>query len=145
MASLKLGNGFSIIPEGHYTFNITGISDTTDAFGRVIEVKYRADNGMLHTKKYNIVDQDGNVNDMALGEFSTMARNALNNFDIEELPETEELLGLKFEADVEHSTSPSKKDPNKTNTYANLRNLSPVQTVVTDETDADELLKKLMG
>jgi hypothetical protein len=59
-----------------------------------------------------------------LNAFSYFAKNALNDFTIEEV-DPADLVGCFFQADVTHDVQPNKNDPNKTVTWIRLNNWKP--------------------
>lgn len=113
MAKIHLTEGFSIIPVGSTIFKITDAEYKED-FGKV-KLTLETENGLRHYETYN-VQSDGGAK-----AFSFTAKCALNDFSATEV-DPEELIGKFIEADVEHEEVPSKDDPNKTMTFARLKN-----------------------
>jgi hypothetical protein len=139
MARIQLTNGFTVLPEGEYTFTIKEVSYNED-FGKM-EIKCETTDGQKHTERYNFLKKDGSQNDGAFTAFSIFARKVLNNPELQELDE-QDLVGGKFVATVKHEKVPSTNDPNKELTFVRLEN---VESYITDgdaveyeEIDADE-------
>lgn len=121
-------SSFQVIPEGNYIFKIVEVDDKEyDDFGTII-IKMQTRDGQKHNERYNLVDQDGNVNEIASNVLSTLYRNAVNNLNLKEDIEvdTDDLVGCYIQADIIHTTSEGKgKNAGKKFTNANLRNLRP--------------------
>lgn len=122
MARIPMTSGFVLIPEGEYIFRIYDAS-YDEEFGK-IEVKLVNAQGMTHTERFSIKDNDDNFNEKALNAFSYFAKTAMNDFSLEDI-EPEELIDHYICAEVIHTKVPSNKDPNKTVTFANLGDKSP--------------------
>ncbi len=122
MARIPLTNGFVLIPEGTYVFLIYGATYDED-FGK-IEIKLVTSKGLTHTERFTIKDSTGKLNENALGAFSYFAKTAMNDFEMEDIA-PEELIGHFIEAEVIHTQSASKKNPEKTVTFANLGDKAP--------------------
>ncbi|MDD2954019.1 MAG: hypothetical protein PHC95_12800 [Parabacteroides sp.] len=119
---------FQVIPEGNYIFKIVEVDDKDyEDFGTIIIVMQTKD-GQKHRERYNLTDQDGNVNEVASAVLSTLYRNAVNNLNLKEDIEvdTDDLVGCYIQADIIHTTSEGKgKNAGKKFTNANLRNIRP--------------------
>lgn len=122
MARIPMRGGFSIIPEGRYIFRIDSV-DYDDDFGKMT-IKMTTADGKSHIERFKLRGSDGELNDQALGAFSYFAKNAMNDFEMEDVDPTE-MVGHYIEAEVIHSVVPSRDDPNKTMTFANLGDKSP--------------------
>lgn len=122
MARIPMTNGFMVIPEGVYVFRIYDAS-YDEEYGK-IEVKMVTAQGLTHTEKFSIKDSNDNINEKALGVFSYFAKTAMNDFSLEDV-DPEELIGHYIRAEIVHNLLPSRKDPNKTVTFANLGDKSP--------------------
>lgn len=122
MARIPVVNNFQIVPEGEHVFRI--YDATYDEQFGIIEIKMITAEGLTHTERFHIMDSYGQMNDKALGAFSYFAKNAMNNFYMDDI-DTEELIGHYIKAEVIHTTSPSRKDPSKMMTFANLGDKSP--------------------
>lgn len=122
MPSIKLTNGFSLIPEGTHIFKIV---DATykEEFGK-IEIKMQTANGSTHIERFNLLKNNGDFNDGARNAFSYFARVALNDFD-KQAVDLEELVGRFVECDVVHDTVPSTREPGKTVTFVRLADKRP--------------------
>ena len=123
MARIPLTAGFQIHPEGEFVFTISEVKYDAD-FG-TLELVLKSDKGTIN-KKYNLLAADGSMNTGACNSFSYLARNAMNNWEAEDI-DPDELAGLKFRATVVHDKRPSTKDPSKTVTWCNLDAISPAE------------------
>ncbi len=119
---IPMRDGFSIIPEGEYVFRIYEVNHD-ECFGK-IEIKLINAKGQTMTERFTLMQQDGVYNERALSAFSYFAKTAMNNFDMEDV-EPKDMVNRYIRAEVVHTKSPSKKDPNKTVTFANLGDKSP--------------------
>ena len=117
MAKIGLSEGFTLIPEGTHIFKITGVN-YKEAFGKM-EVTMQTQTGAKHIERFSLLKSDGSANEGALNAFSYFAKVALGDFEVVEIDHTD-LIGCFIECDVEHEALPSKKDPNKTVTFARL-------------------------
>ena len=122
MARIPMTNGFSIIPEGTYTFRIYDATYDED-FGR-IQIKLVNAKGMTHTERFTIKDSNDNFNDRALNAFSYFAKTAMNDYSIEDIDPVE-LIDRYIQAEVVHTKSPSRKEEGKFVTFANLGDKAP--------------------
>jgi len=122
MAKIKLSKGgFTPIPEGKHVFKITEAHYDED-FGRM-ELSLLTVDGRRHTERFNLIRDDGEVNEGALNAFSYFAKVAMNDFSLEEI-DHEELEGRYLEAEVEHEEVPHRDDPSKTMTFIRLNKLN---------------------
>ena len=122
MAKIALTEGFSLIPEGTHIFKIIEVS-YKEEFGK-LEVKMKTAKGQTHTERFNLMKQDGSMNEGAYNAFSFFAKTALNDYSRTEI-DHDELVGCYIKSTVEHDTQPSNKDPNKTVTFIRLGDKSP--------------------
>ncbi len=122
MARIPMTSGFTLIPEGEYVFRIYDVK-YDETFGK-LEVKLVTAQGMKHTENFSLMDNNGEPNEKALNAFSYFAKTALNNFTLEDIDHTD-LINHYIRAEVVHTKLPSKKDPTKTVTFANLGDKSP--------------------
>lgn len=122
MARIPMTSGFTLIPEGEYIFRIEDVK-YDESFG-TLEVKLVTDNGMKHTERFSLMDNNGEANEKALNAFSYFAKTALNDFSVTDIDHTD-LIGHYIRAEVVHTKMPSRKDPNKTVTFANLGDKAP--------------------
>ena len=122
MARIPMTSGFVLIPEGTYVFRIYDATYDED-FGR-IEVKLVNAQGMTHTERFSIKDKNDEFNEKALNAFSYFAKTAMNNYGLEDV-DPEELIDHYICAEVIHTTMPSRNDPTKNVTFANLGDKSP--------------------
>ena len=119
---IPMRDGFSIIPEGEYVFRIYEVNHD-EGFGKV-EIKLINAKGQTITERFTLMQQGGEYNERALSAFSYFAKTAMNDFGMEDV-EPKDLVNHYIRAEVVHTKSPSKKDPNKTVTFANLGDKSP--------------------
>lgn len=122
MARIPMTSGFVLIPEGTYVFRIYD-AKYDEEFGK-IEVKLVTAQGMTHTERFPIKDNNDELNEKALNAFSYFAKTAMGDFSLEDI-DPAELIDHYIEAEVIHTKLPSNKDPNKTVTFANLGDKSP--------------------
>ena len=122
MARIPMTSGFMVVPEGTYVFRIY---DATydEEFGK-IEIKLVTAQGMTHTERFSIKDNNDELNEKALNAFSYFAKTAMNDFEMEDI-DPEELIDHYIEAEVIHTKLPSTKDPTKTVTFTNLGDKAP--------------------
>ncbi|HHW90809.1 MAG TPA: hypothetical protein GX745_07915 [Clostridiales bacterium] len=123
MAKIKLSKGgFTPIPVGTHVFKITSAEYDED-FG-IADIQMVTADGGKHNERFFLMTQDGKPNEGAFNAFSSFARNALNDFTIEEI-DPADLVGHFFQAKVTHDIQPNKNDPNKTVTWVRLNNWKP--------------------
>lgn len=100
MAKIKLTeSGFTLIPEGVTTFKIVDVEYDED-FGKMV-VKMQTKSGAKHNETFSLLDKKGEVNEGALKAFSYFAKTALNNYELDEIDETD-LIGCYITATVKH-------------------------------------------
>ena len=122
MARIPMTSGFTLIPEGEYVFRIYD-ANYDEKFGTLKVMMVNAQ-GMTHTERFQLKDQNDEPNEGALNAFSYFAKTALQDFSLEDIDHTD-LIGHYIRAEVVHTQLPSRKDPNKTVTFANLDNKAP--------------------
>lgn len=122
MAKIALTEGFSLIPEGTHIFKIIEVS-YKEEFGK-LEVKMKTAKGQTHTERFNLMKQDGSMNEGAYNAFSFFAKTALQDYTLTEIDHND-LVGRYIQCSVEHDVQPSNKDPNKTVTFIHLGDKSP--------------------
>ena len=122
MARIPMTSGFMVIPEGTYVFRIYDAS-YDEEFGKII-VKLVNAQGATHTERFSIKDQNDEINEKALNAFSYFAKTAMNDFTLDDV-DPEELIDHYIRAEVVHTQLPSRKDPTKNVTFANLGDKSP--------------------
>lgn len=111
MAKIKLSEGgYSLIPVGTTTFKIVAVEYKED-FGKMT-VDMQTKSGQKHSEKFSLLKNDGEVNEGALKAFSYFAKTALNNFQLDEIDETD-LIGCYITATVKHEEFESNKEPGK--------------------------------
>jgi hypothetical protein len=115
-------SGFALIPEGTHIFRIYD-TKYDEEFGK-IEVKMVNAQGVTHTERFSIKDNNDQINERALNAFSYFAKTAMGNFGLEDI-DPEELVDHYICGEIVHTKLPSKNDPNKTVTFANLGDKAP--------------------
>ena len=109
MAKIKLSEGgFTLIPEGVTTFKIVDVEYKED-FGKM-KINMQTKNGAKHTETFTLLDKNGEVNEGALKAFSYFAKTALNNYELDEIDETD-LVGCYITATVKHEDFEFTKGP----------------------------------
>lgn len=122
MAKIKLNDGFTVIPEGTYTFKVTAVNYKED-FGKM-EVSMQTQDGKKHTERFTLLKANGEPNEGACNAFSYFAKTVLNDFSLTEIDHTD-LVGHFVECDVEHDVQPNKNNPGKTVTFVRLAEKRP--------------------
>lgn len=122
MAKIGLSEGFSLIPEGTHTFQITAVSYKED-FGKM-EISMQTQGGSKHIERFSLLKSDGSANEGALNAFSYFAKTALQDFSLTEI-DHEDLVGCFIECDIEHDVQENKKKPGQTITFARLADKRP--------------------
>ena len=122
MARIPMTSGFTLIPEGTYVFRIYDVK-YDETFGKLSVMMVNAQ-GMKHTENFSLMDNNGEPNEKALNAFSYFAKTALNDFTVTDIDHTD-IIDHYIRAEVVHTKMPSRKDPNKTVTFANLGDKSP--------------------
>ena len=117
MAIIPMTSGFTLCPKGVQVFRIYKV-DYNEDFGKLTIHLVNAQ-GITHKENYSLMGADGNINEKACAAFSFFAKTALNDFSLEACdPET--LIDRYIKADVIHTETPNRNDPNKMMTFANL-------------------------
>ena len=122
MARIPMTGGFQIMPEGEQVLKITKAEYDED-FGKAVFTLANA-KGQTCIEQFSLLNQDNTPNEKALNAFSFFAKNAMNDFDMEDVDPVE-LVGHYIKAEVIHNKVPSTKDPTKMMTFVNLGNKSP--------------------
>lgn len=117
MAIIPMTSGFTVCPEGKHIFRIYKVDYNSD-FGKLIVYMVTAQ-GITHTERFSLMNQDGSMNDKACNAFSFFAKTALNNFGLEEIDHTD-LVNHYIGGEITHTVLPSTKDASKTITFANI-------------------------
>ena len=122
MARIPMTGGFQTIPEG---VQVLKIIDATydEEFGKAIFTLANS-KGATCREQFSLLKDDNTPNEKALNAFSFFAKNAMNDFDMEDV-DPAELIGHYIRAEVIHNKVPSNKDPNKMMTFVNLGEKSP--------------------
>ena len=119
MARIKLAEGgFTLIPEGVTTFKIVGVEYDED-FGKM-KIQMQTRSGAKHTEQFTLLTAKGEVNEGALKAFSYFAKTALNNYELDEIDETD-LIGCYITATVKHEDFEYTKGPRKGQTGKSAR------------------------
>ena len=146
MAKIKLSElgGFTLIPEGTTTFKIVGVEYKED-FGKM-SVEMQTKSGAKHTERFTLLKGDGEVNEGALKAFSYFAKTALNNYNLDEIDETD-IIGCYITATVKHEeyNYTNKDGENKSGKSARLNDYAvavgfdnaKAETVSEDDSDDD--------
>ena len=120
MAKIKLTEGgFTLIPEGVTIFKIVDVKYDED-FGKM-EVFLQTKSGQKHTETFSLKKKDsGEINEGALKAFSYFAKTALNNYQLDEIDETD-LIGCYIQATVKHEDFEYTRGEKKGQTGKNAR------------------------
>ena len=129
MARIPMTGGFQVIPEGEQVLKITAAEYDED-FGKAIFTLTNV-KGQTCQERFSLLNQDGSPNEKALNAFSFFAKNAMNDFDMEDIDPVE-LIGHYIKAEVIHNKVPSTKDPTKMMTFVNLGSKSPASGFETE-------------
>ena len=117
MAIIPMTSGFTLCPKGVHIFRIYKV-EYNEEFGKLVIHLVNAQ-GITVQERYSLMGADGNINEKACAAFSFFAKTALNDFTLEAVdPAT--LVDHYIGAEVTHTELPSRNDPNKTVTFANL-------------------------
>lgn len=122
MAKIGLTEGFSLIPEGTFVFQITAVN-YKEAFGKM-EITMQTQTGSKHIERFSLLRANGEPNEGALNAFSYFAKTALGDFSLTEI-DHEDLLGCFIECDIEHDVQPNKNKPDQTVTFVRLADKRP--------------------
>lgn len=117
MARIPLTSGFTFIPEGSHVFKIM---DATyeETFGKV-EIKMETKDGLKYTETYRLLDKSGKPSDKAMNAFSFFAKTVLQDMDREDV-DVAELVGRFIKAQVVHTKTPARDNPERMLTFVNL-------------------------
>ena len=117
MAMIPMTSGFTLCPEGVHVFRIYKV-DYNEEFGKLVISLVNAQ-GITHQERYQLMGANGEMNEKACAAFSFFAKTALNDFSLEAVdPAT--LVNRYIKADVVHTKTPNRNDPNKMMTFANF-------------------------
>ena len=117
MANIQLSSGFTICPEGKHVFRIYKVT-YDETFGK-LNVHLVTATGITHVERFSLMSNNGEMNDKACNAFSFFAKTALNNFALEEIDHTD-LVGHYIGGEIVHTKQPSRNDPSKSVTFANM-------------------------
>lgn len=146
MANIQLSSGFTICPEGKHIFRIYKVT-YDETFGKLTVHMVNAQ-GITHIERFSLMSANGEMNDKACNAFSFFAKTALNNFSLEAIDHTE-LVNHYIGGEIVHTKSPSRNDPNKTVTFANMNekwvadgfDIEPVKKALTLGTETEQVTK----
>ena len=122
MARIPMTGGFQTIPEGVHVLKITEVQYEED-FGKLI-ITLANSKGATCREQFSLLKNDNTPNEKALNAFSFFAKNAMNDFDMEDV-DPMDLVGHYIRAEVIHNKVPSTKEPGKMMTFVNLGDKSP--------------------
>lgn len=122
MAKIGLTEGFTLIPEGTYVFQIVKV-EYKEEFGKMA-ITMQTQGGTKHIERFSLLKSDGSPNEGAYNAFSYFAKTALNDFSLTEI-DHEDLVGCFIECDVEHDTQENKNKPGKIVTFVRLADKRP--------------------
>lgn len=128
------------LAEGKYVFTISDIVYNTN-FNRV-ETRLTTESGRTLYYTYFLQNSDGSANDIQLGNFSRMAKAALNDKNAKSI-DPDALSGKTFKAEVKYTVRPKNDNPNETVTFVNLRNYEPA--VADNPAISDDELAAFLG
>ena len=136
MAKIKLSEGgFNLIPEGVTVFKIVDVEYDED-FGKM-KVYLQTKSGAKHTEQFMLQGKNGEVNEGALKAFSYFAKTALNNYELDEIDETD-LVGCYIQATVKHEEFESNRNPGRMLKSARLNDYSVAVGFGSGKAPADE-------
>ena len=116
MAIIAMTSGFTVCPEGKHIFRIYKVDYNAD-FGKLTVHLINAQ-GITHIERFQLMGNNGQMNDKACNAFSFFAKTALNNFGLEEIDHTD-LVNHYIGLEIVHTIVPSNKEDGKTVTFAN--------------------------
>lgn len=117
MANIQLSSSFGVCPEGRHIFRIYKVT-YDETFGKLVVYMVNA-KGITHMERFSLMNANGEMNDKACNAFSFFAKTALNNFSLEEIDHTD-LVNHYIGGEIVHSKTPSRNEPDKTVTFANM-------------------------
>jgi hypothetical protein len=117
MANISLTGGFTACPEGKHIFRIYKV-DYNPEFGKLAVFMVNA-KGITHVERFSLMNNDSTMNDKACNAFSFFAKTALNNFELTEIDHND-LVNHYIGGEITHTVLPSKNDPTKNVTFANI-------------------------
>ena len=117
MATIRMTSGFEICPEGKHIFRIYKV-DYDEEFGKIAVYLVNAQ-GITHIERFSLMGNNGEMNDKACNAFSFFAKTALNNFHVEEIDHND-LVNHYIGGEITHTRQPSRNDPSKNVTFANI-------------------------
>lgn len=127
-------DGFKMMDEGTYIFKI--VSAKYDDLKDSVAVGLTTKAGEKHTEFYNLVKNNGDVNEFQVKNIVRLCATALEDASLKKQPfdtdTLDEIVGKFIEAEVQHSTYNG-----KTRAQLNPWSYAPAQSFISD--DLDEL------
>lgn len=117
MAIIPMTSGFTTCPEGKHIFRIYQVDYNAD-FGKLVVHMVNAQ-GIKHIERFSLMNQSGEMNEAACNAFSFFAKTALDNFNIAEVDHND-LVDHYIGGLIVHTKQPSRNDPTKEVTFANM-------------------------
>ena len=117
MAIIPMTSGFTLCPKGVQVFRIYKV-DYDEEFGKLVIHLVNAQ-GITTQERFSLMSNDGSINERACNAFSFFAKTALNDYSLEAV-DPAILVDHYIKADVTHTELPSRTDPTKKVTFANL-------------------------
>lgn len=118
MSRIGLTSGFELVPEGKHVFVISAVN-YDQQFGRMT-VTLKTKDGIRKDERFQLLDQNQEVNEKAMNAFSYFAKVATKDYANREI-ETDDLVDCFIGANAIHDIQPNRNDPSKTVTFVNLR------------------------
>ena len=115
MSRIGLTEGFTIIPEGTYTFYVYDCT-YDEEYGKMVVKMITAD-GFKYDERFSLMDDNDQPNERALNAFSYFAKTCLNDFTVSEI-DNKDLIGHYIRLEIVHNEVISKKNGKKM-TFAN--------------------------
>lgn len=142
MARIPLSSGFTLPPEGIDIFRIYDV-EYKESFGKIV-IKLVNAKGITHMERFNIKNSKGELCEGALNAFSYFAKNAVDDFTLDDIDPVE-LIDRYICGEVVYTSQPNRDDPSKTVTFANLKNLSSADGFAVEPTQRALTLGKESG
>lgn len=132
---IKLSNntGFSIVPEGEQILEITKCVALPSGNPKFIEVEYKHSNGGTIKSTFDLANEKG------LTVFSILVSKLLGANTIFNTDDCKDLVNKKVKVEIAHTNVPSKKDPEKTLTFANIKKIldKVEESTISEDEDLD--------
>lgn len=117
--NLNESNGYTVVPEGVHTFQITEVN-YKETYGK-LTITMKTVDGLVHIERFSLLTNSGEINNGALNAFGYFARVALNDFSVKDVDPTD-LIGHYMTCEVSHDVVPNKNKPGQTVTFSRLGN-----------------------